>query len=115
MEGSSHSSHKLRMLSQCENGYIGQCSCCDHYNFAYRNFLFIFTEAGLVGFQSMLYNEECLHVLETPTRNGKSVMLPSPIPNFMLTFDEVELEEVKALLQESLLVLEVDKIFAHNS
>jgi hypothetical protein len=114
MEDSSHSYSKLRILSQSENGYIGQCKCCDHYNFAFGNFLFIFTEDGLNGFHSALHDRQHIHALDTPMSNGKNILFPSPIPNFMLSFNVAEMEEVKGLFQESLLVMEVDKIFAQN-
>lgn len=114
MHDSSHSYNTLRILSQSENGYIGQCRCCDHYNFVYGNFLFILSENGLSGFQSVLYDQEYMHDLDEALPNGKSVLFPSPIPNFMLSFTPRELEEVKGLFQETLLVLEVDKIFAGN-
>ena len=55
-----------------------------------------------------------MHDLDEALPNGKSVLFPSPIPNFMLSFTPRELEEVKGLFQETLLVLEVDKIFADN-
>jgi hypothetical protein len=112
MEDSSHSYSKLRILSQTENGYIGQCSCCDHYNLAFGNFLLIFSENGLSGFNSMLHDRH--HALDTPLSNGKSIVLPSPIPSLMLSFNEAEMEELKGLFQESLLVMEVDKIFSEN-
>ncbi|MCE7043016.1 DUF6686 family protein [Dyadobacter sp. CY312] len=114
MEDSSHSYSKLRILSQSENGYIGQCNCCDHYNFAFGNFLFIFTAGGLNGFHSALHDHQHVHALDTPMSNGKSILFPSPIPNFMLSFSEAEMEEVKGLFQETLLVMEVDKIFLQN-
>lgn len=114
MQDSSHSYSKLRILSQSPNGYIGQCNCCDHYNFVFGNFLFIFTEDGLNGFHSVLYDQQHIHELDAPLPNGKSILFPSPIPNFMLSFSGEELEEVRGLFQETLLVMEVDKIFAHN-
>jgi hypothetical protein len=114
MQDSSHSYSKLRILSQSSNGYIGQCTCCDHYNFVFGNFLFIFTENGLNGFHAVLYDQQHVHALETPLPNGKRILFPSPIPNFMLSFTEEELEEVRGLFQETLLVMEVDRIFAPN-
>lgn len=115
MQDSSHSFSTLRILSQSDNGYIGQCKCCDHYNFVFGNLLFIFTEDGLNGFHSMLHEKYHAHALESPLLNGKSILFPSPIPNFMLSFSAGEMKEVKGLFQETFLVMEVDKIFAHNN
>jgi len=111
MQDASHSFNTLRILSQSDNGYIGQCNCCDHYNFLFGNFLFIFTEDGLNGFRSVLYDNTQFHSMETALPNGKNILLLSPIPNFMLSFSEVEIEEIKGLFQETLLALEIDRIF----
>jgi hypothetical protein len=115
MQEASHSYNSLRILSQTEKGYIGQCNCCDHYNFVFGNFLFIFTEDGLNGFHSMLYEQQQLHHLDSPLPNRKNYLLQSPIPNFMLAFDENEVEEIKNLFQECLLALEIDRIFAQKN
>jgi hypothetical protein len=115
MQEDSHSYNSLRILSQSENGYIGQCHCCDHYNFVFGNFLFIFTADGLNGFHSVLYEKEHFHVMEPPLPNQKNYLLPSLIPNFMLSFSEGEIEEIKNLFQESLLALEIDRIFAQKN
>ena len=112
MHDASHSYSALRILSQSDNGYIGLCSCCGHYNFVFGNFLFVFTEHGLNGFHAVLYDKQHLHSLETSLPNGKTILLPSPIPNFMLSFNESEMEEIKGLFQETLLALEIDRIFA---
>ena len=114
MREESHSHNSLRILSQSDRGYIGQCNCCDHYNFAFDNLLFIFSEDGLRGFQSVLYEEYHFHQLGEPLPNGKTCILPSPIPNFMISFNEEEIEQVKRLFQEALIVLEVDKIFSYK-
>lgn len=112
MEEDSHSYNSLRILSQTENGYIGQCNCCDHFNFVFGSFLFIFTEDGLRGFHSVLYEQQHFHRLEEALPHGKTYLLPSPIPNFMLSFDDNELDQIKILFQEAFLVIEVDKIFS---
>ncbi|TDE12507.1 DUF6686 family protein [Dyadobacter psychrotolerans] len=114
MHDDSHSYSTLRILSQSANGYIGRCNCCDHYNFVFGNFLFLFSEEGLNGFCSILYDKQHVHSLESPLPNGKNILFPSPIPNFMLSFTEEEIEEIKGLFQETLLALEIDRIFAHN-
>lgn len=112
MQNDSHSYNSLRILSHTLKGYIGQCNCCTHFNFAYGNVLFVFTEDGLRGFQSVLHDPYHIHRLGEELPHGKTHLLPSPIPNFMLSFDNEELEEIRGLFQEALLVLEVDKIFA---
>ncbi|CAG5009678.1 hypothetical protein DYBT9275_04548 [Dyadobacter sp. CECT 9275] len=112
MPEASHSYNSLRILSQSDRGYIGQCNCCDHYNFVFGNILFVFTEDGLRGFQSILYEQDHLHELNEALPHGKTHLLPSPIPNFMLSFDGPELEEIKNLFQETFLILEIDKIFS---
>lgn len=112
MQEPQHSYNSLRILSQTGRGYIGQCSCCDNYNFVFGNFLFIFTEDGLRSFQSILYDTCYMQQLDENLPHGKNYLLPSPIPNFMLSFDTSEVEEIKNLFQESFLTLEIDKIFS---
>ena len=114
MQEDSHSYNSLRILSQADKGYIGQCHCCTNFNFAYGNLIFVFTEDGLRGFQSMLYDPHHIHSLGETLPHGKTHLLPSPIPNFMLSFDDIELDEIRTLFQEALLVLEVDKIFSYK-
>lgn len=114
MQEDSHSYNSLRILSHTGKGYIGQCHCCTHFNFAYGNVLFVFTEDGLRGFQSILYDQYHLQSIGDALPHGKTHLLPSPIPNFMLSFDDTELEEIRTMFQEALLVLEVDKIFSHK-
>ncbi|MGV3604524.1 MAG: DUF6686 family protein [Dyadobacter fermentans] len=114
MQEDSHSYNSLRILSHTDKGYIGQCNCCTHFNFAYGNVLFVFTEDGLRGFQTILYDQFHLQRLDQPLPHGKTHLLPSPIPNFMLSFDDIELEEIRTMFQEALLVLEVDKIFSYK-
>jgi hypothetical protein len=61
-----------------------------------------------------LYDQFHLQSLSDALPNGKTHLLPSPIPNFMLSFDDTELEEIRTMFQESLLVLEVDNIFSNK-
>ncbi|MCF0057858.1 DUF6686 family protein [Dyadobacter sp. CY356] len=114
MHDASHSHSSLRILSQSKNGYIGQCSCCDHYNFVFGNVLFIFSEDGLSGFHAMLYDKHQFQSLDTALPHGRNHLLRSPIPNFMLSFNDDEVEEIKNLLQETLLALEIDRIFSNH-
>ena len=114
MQEDSHSYNSLRILSHTDKGYIGQCNCCAHFNLAYGNVIFVFTEDGLRGFQTVLYDQYHMQSLGEALPNGKTHLLPSPIPNFMLSFDGTELEEIRTMFQEALLVLEVDKIFSYK-
>ncbi|PWJ59930.1 hypothetical protein CLV98_101105 [Dyadobacter jejuensis] len=109
IEPSKHS-NSLRILGQARQGYIGQCACCDHYNFVYGNALFIFTADGLRGFYNMLSESVQMYQLSEALPNGKDFVLPSPIPNFMLTFNHQEIEEIKDMFQEAFLTLEIDSI-----
>jgi hypothetical protein len=61
-----------------------------------------------------LYDEFHLQSLGEALPHGKTHLLPSPIPNFMLSFDDCELEEIRTMFQEAFLVLEVDKIFSYK-
>jgi hypothetical protein len=110
----SHAANSLRILSQSKNGYIGRCGCCDHYNFVFGNVLFTFTEDGLDGFNQVLYNPDHWHMLEASLPHDKSYVLPSPIPNFMLSFSKTEMEEMKGLFQEYYIFKELENILKSN-
>jgi hypothetical protein len=109
-----HSASSLRILSQTKKGYIGKCGCCEHYNFVYGNARFIFTEDGLDGFNQMLNNPDHWHLVDGNLPHHKSYVLPSPIPNFMLSFSDTEIEEMKGLFQEYCISKEVENIFKSN-
>lgn len=114
MHGSTHEHSSLRILSQSKNGYIGQCSCCGHYNFVFGNVLFMLSEDGLNGFHAVLYDESQFCTIDTALPHGRNHLLPLPIPNLMLSFNDEEVEEMKGLFQEALLALEIDQIFSRN-
>jgi hypothetical protein len=100
MQEEPHSNNSLRILGQSENGYIGQCNCCGHYNFVFGNFLFIFSEDGLRGFHSVLYEQHQFHRLDEALPHGKTYLLPSPIPNFMLSFGDDEIGQIKIFFRK---------------
>ncbi|WP_044198983.1 DUF6686 family protein [Dyadobacter tibetensis] len=112
MMKSNRHTNSLRILGISSQGYIGQCACCDHYNFVYGNALFIFSYEGLRGFYQMLQESVSVYRLSEALPNGKDIVLPSPIPNFMLTFKESEIEDIKDMFQETFLTLEIDRIIA---
>ena len=110
MSANYHPNIALRLLSQTSNGYIGQCPCCDRFNFMFNNLLFIFNQESLQKFGQMLYEEKYLAPIAPALPNGHAHVLPSPLPNFMLTFRTDELEEIRTLFQETFMSLEIDSI-----
>jgi hypothetical protein len=105
-----HSNTELRILSQTANGYIGQCPCCDRFNFSFNNLLFLFNLESLHGFGRILNEDEYVTAVNPPLPNGKRYSIPSPLPNFLLTFRIDELDEIRTLFQETLLVLQINNI-----
>lgn len=110
MSANYHANIELRLLNKTSNGYIGQCPCCDRFNFMFNNLLFIFNLESLRKFGNLLYEEEYITPISPVLPNGKAYLLPSPLPNFMLTFRAEELEEIRTLFQETFLSLEIDSI-----
>ncbi len=108
----SNPQNSIKILGQSAQGYIGQCDCCDHFNFVYGNVLFIFTLQGLRNFHEVLEDKLDMHHLSEPLPNGKDHLLPSPIPNFMLAFNSHELKDISHIFQETFLAIEIEKLIS---
>lgn len=93
--------NSLKLLVQAPNGYIGRCEGCGYYNVAYKNMLFIFSEAELISFQQVLCEFIGGWCLSYPTSLGKEVGLKTPLPHFYLMFSHKEYEELHTMLEQT--------------
>jgi len=100
----------FQILSENEFGYIGQCSCCQEFNFAYKNLLITFTEEHLFHFYDFLIGNQDNPNFLFDTPHGKSHVYRSPVENLFLAFNAVELNELSQLFNEVQLILEARKI-----
>jgi hypothetical protein len=103
-----HGSYQV--LTKCENGYIGICTCCKEFNFAYKNVLLTFQEESLFQFFNWLIECKDNPEYHLGLPHGRTHVYPSPMHNLFLVYTEEELVEIEQLFMEVRLVLEVRKI-----
>ena len=97
------------ILSEKKEGYTGKCSCCDNINFVYKNIAIKFTPDEFDMFSTYLntLNTEDF-ILENI--NGRNVFMRSPVKNIVFCFSKAEIEEIRELLNETALLLDVYRI-----
>lgn len=108
-----HELSEFNILAECEHGYIGECSCCHGFNFAYKNVLLCFQEDEMVRFLEWL--TACKFNLENylPLPHGRDRVYRSPLDNLYLAYTLSELEEIEQLFSEVQLVLEARRILGN--
>lgn len=99
-----------QLLTECENGYVGVCTCCKEFNFGYKNVLLSFQEDALFRFFTWLI--ECRdkpeYHLDLP--HGRGHVYQSPMHNLFLVYSTEELDEIETLFVEVQLVLQARNI-----
>ena len=105
---------KFNVLAENEHGYVGQCACCEEFNFAYKNLLITFSEEHLMSFFDWVLTNQDNPEFQYPLRHGRMHVYQSPVENLFVTFNEEELEDLQQLSTEVKLVLEARKIINRN-
>ena len=100
----------LTILAEGEEYYIGICTCCNVINLVYRNIAIKLSEEQFEYFKNYL-NELQEEYYSLKSRTGKSIFMSSSNPNIVFCFSIKELHELRKLLNESSLMLEINKIF----
>ncbi len=100
----------FNIIAECSRGYIGQCTCCNEYNFAFNNLLITFSEEHLAWFFDWLLQNRDNPDLYFPLANGQDRIYRSPLDNFFITFNFNELEELEMLYGQVQLVWQARKI-----
>jgi len=97
----------------CENvnGYIGVCSCCGEYNFAYKTILITFQEEEMLQFFDWL-KEGQSNENDTSLRHGRNRIYSSPHGNLFLVFNDEELDEISALHSQLEIMLQAKQILS---
>jgi hypothetical protein len=105
-------SEAFQILAQNRNGYIGECSCCKEFNFAYKNILMTFSRDELFCFCNWLI--ECRYDANyfAPLAHGRNRVYQSPLKNMYLVFSGEELEEISELLNQFKLFLEARELLS---
>lgn len=100
--------HHLKTLAQNENGYIGYCAGCQSYNIAYKNSLFILTEAEFTSYRNVMAERTAMRPFVTT--HGKEWLLITPMPNYFITLSNDEIDELVQMMDEVSLLKEVEQI-----
>lgn len=108
-----HRYSEFRILAECRNGYVAECSCCCELNFAYKNILLSFGEEDMLRFLLWLRDSRDCEDNYLPLPHCRDRVYRSPLENFYLTFNLQELAEIEQLLAEVSLIVEARKII-HN-
>lgn len=103
-------SANFHILSECQHGYIGVCSCCRNFNFAYKNIVLSFTEDEMFRFCHWLIDsadnpDNCM-----PLHHGRDRIYTSPLSNLYLAFSLREIKEITRLAAEAELLLEARRL-----
>jgi hypothetical protein len=109
-----HQDNGFRILSECADGYIGMCTCCREFNFAYKTILLSFQEEDMQRTFNWLIANGRTHKQSMPMRHGRRGILSSELSNLYLVFNKTDLEEIKVLFQQALLLLEVENVLLVN-
>ena len=109
-----HEEMNFRLLAECEDGYIGVCTCCREFNFAYKNILLSFQAEEMHRFFDWLIAscKSMEHYL--PLHHGRNRVLPSPYSNLFLAFNDHEIEVIKALYHQALVLLQAEDLLIVN-
>lgn len=101
---------QFRILAESSNGYIGVCSCCREFNFAYKTMLLTFQEDSMVNFFEWVSTNRYSPEYYFPLHHGRNRILPSPAGNLFLTYSDEEMEEIIQLYHEAKLILDAERI-----
>ncbi|WP_337040870.1 DUF6686 family protein [Emticicia sp. 17c] len=105
--------HSLVLLASCAYGYVGKCNCCEKYNLVFNNQLFIFSEEDLRYFRRMLEDETTVFEAGNLCGNGRTIGLKTPLNNFFIMFTPKELENLKNMLDDTFVMIEVSKVLQY--
>lgn len=101
-----HQDSPLSILAETDNGYIGVCSCCQEFNFVYKNILLAFRQDELMRFCDWLISYRYHNDTFLPLPHGRTRVYRSPLSNLFIAFYEDELDEVDQLFSEAKLIIE---------
>ncbi len=109
-----HADSHFSILTENDNGYIGVCMCCHEFNFAYKNILLTFQEEDMIRFFDWVIENRRNPQHYMPLQHNRARVYSSPHSNLFLAFNELELDEVSDLYNETRLILSAQKILHAN-
>lgn len=96
----------LEILSKTPNGYVGKCTGCEKYNVVFENIFLLLTEQEMYAISHVIDENLGVWVLEQYIGKGKKVVMQTPLSNMYFAFTYQEYEDLKCLINETILVLE---------
>lgn len=107
---------KLKILELNEYGYVAKCEKCNHIQIAFGNIVMTQEEKEFHEFKKFISHRYKSRQTENEIvcPQHKSIYLQIPNSNIKFLFNKNELEKLNELLEQSSILLEVEKIFAVN-
>ena len=100
----------FNIIAECPRGYIGQCTGCKEYNFAFNNLLITFSEDHLVWFFDWVLQNRDNPDFHFLLANGQDRIYKSPLENLFITFNSNELEDMEILYGQLQIVWQARQI-----
>lgn len=106
----------LKTLHHNEFGYVAKCKKCNHIQLAFGTVAMIQEEEEFYQFKKYVSKHLTANYSEYETicPNQKSIYLQTPLNNIRFSFSKNELKQLNELLDQSNLMLEIEKIFYAN-
>lgn len=88
-------------LGAKQNSCLVRCTCCNSYQFSFKNIIMNFKTDQLDKFREIIMNDSVAYS-EVPTYNNKVAMIRCSDENdIYLAFDSEEIHEIKELLADA--------------
>lgn len=95
---------KVVVLSARENSCLIKCNCCDSYQVSFKNFIINFKHEQYDKFREIILGDNFLYSDELTYNNKKAMIKCTAEADVYLTFDDKEINELKELLEEAVLL-----------
>ena len=105
--------HNYKTILENEVGYIGFCQCCQMVNVCYKNSLFAFKIADYYWFYELVSQRKSMRQISSP--NGQKWMLPTPMNNYYILFEEAELCFLTEMIKKSMFLIDTFKTLQNQN
>lgn len=106
-------SHDIVLLAQASNGYITVCTCCGTLNLLFNNIALNFTEDEFYYFKNYFDDLQERRDKEVDLTE-QNVYMSTPVKNMLFCFSLLEIRQLKRLLAEASIMLQVFKILNND-
>jgi len=95
------------------NGYVVQCRKCAYFQLAFGSVAITLTQEQLHEFYETI-NDYYEVYKDGDCPDQKTIRIPTALPAFMLALSINDLKMIREMLDETCIVMEMTKIFAHR-